>query len=269
MLEMFCEGKAGKEACEDRYVVTDDFIAVIDGVTSKSDFSYEGKTTGRLAAELTAKAIRSLPPASTLEQAVEAINREMQGFYEAVPFPYERREKGLQAVCVIYSSHCRKIWMIGDCQAVVDGKMYTNPKKSDQILSEARALMIACMKRSSPAVDEEEILQTAREAILPWILKATEFSNDAASVYGYPMLNGEPIPKSLIREISLEREGCEVILTSDGYPVVEPTLERTEQKLKELLAEDPGCCRVYLSTKGLQAGYSSFDDRTYIRFLTE
>lgn len=156
-----------------------------------------------------------------------------------------------------------------DCQAVVDGRTYINPKKSDQILSEMRAFVIESMKRGNLEISEEEIFRMAREAILPWILEATKFSNDDSTVYGYSILNGEPIPRSLIREISLKEDVCEVILASDGYPVVEPTLEESEKKLRELLAKDPGCCQVYLSTKGVEAGCHSFDDRTYIRFLAE
>lgn len=48
---MLC-GKFDQQRCEDSLFVSDDFVAVIDGVSSKTDFRFEGKTTGKLASEL-------------------------------------------------------------------------------------------------------------------------------------------------------------------------------------------------------------------------
>ena len=50
-MEEYKEGKAGEKECEDELFLSKHFVAVIDGVTSKSDFRYQGKTTGKLAAE--------------------------------------------------------------------------------------------------------------------------------------------------------------------------------------------------------------------------
>ena len=46
IIESKTESKAPERLCEDLLVTTQDFIAVIDGVTPKSDFSYKGKSTG-------------------------------------------------------------------------------------------------------------------------------------------------------------------------------------------------------------------------------
>ena len=58
IIESKTESKAPERLCEDLLVTTQDFIAVIDGVTPKSDFSYKGKSTGRLAAECVAQAVK-------------------------------------------------------------------------------------------------------------------------------------------------------------------------------------------------------------------
>ena len=60
-----------------------------------------------------------------------------------------------------------------------------------------------------------------------------------------------------------------MILTSDGYPEVKETLRKTEENLKEILINDPGCYKKYLSTKGVKKGQTSFDDGTYVRFMTD
>lgn len=266
ILETYSEGKLTEKDCEDAYVLTEDFVAVIDGVTSKSDFRYQGKATGKLAAELVKGTIERMPRESSLEQILSAINSNMQQMYEEITFPYDRRETGMQATCVIYSDFHQEIWLIGDCQAVVDGVLYENPKLSDQLLSDMRALIIESLNRTNPQSTLDENARVGRDVILPWIKKATIFMNDASTKYGYSIINGDAIPESLMRKIKLEEGPHEIILTSDGYPVVDKTLQLSEQKLQEILQSDPQCYQIYPSTKGKAEGYNSFDDRTYIRF---
>ena len=117
--------------------------------------------------------------------------------------------------------------------------------------------------------EEWEEHDAAREIILPWILRATIYANDDTTEYGYSVFNGQAIPESLIKVIRLREGAHEVILTSDGYPEVKETLRKTEENLKEILIHDPGCYKKYLSTKGVKKGQTSFDDRTYVRFMTD
>lgn len=107
------------------------FLAVIDGVTSKSDFIVNQKITGKLAAELIADVLSEAEPEVTLMQLLKDIERRYQKFYDKYEFSYDKRGYGLQAVAVIYSAYHRTIWLIGDCQAMVDGELYENPKKGD------------------------------------------------------------------------------------------------------------------------------------------
>ena len=93
------------------------------------------------------------------------------------------------------------------------------------------------------------------------------FANNGNTEYGYSIIHGEEIPESLIKVIPLGAGTPEVILASDGYPRVEPTLEQSEACLRNVLAEDRACCRIYKSTKGVNGENKSYDDRTYIRFL--
>ncbi len=266
VLEKFCEAKSPKCFCEDALFLSEQFIAVIDGVTAKSDYSHNGKTTGRLAAEIICQTMEKLPPESSLKQTIHRINQDLELFYKEHPFPYDRKTMGLQAVCVIYSRHFREIWMIGDCQAKVDGRLYENPKKSDIILAQMRALVLESLRCRQEDKKDPKYARQAREVILPWIIKATAFANNSDSPYGYSVINGDDIPESLVKKIKLDQQPHEIILASDGYPVVEDTLSLTEETLQKVLDTDAECCRVYLSTKGVKEGNKSFDDRTYIRF---
>lgn len=266
IIETFIKGKASPSLCEDAYVISKDFVAVIDGITSKSDFSYQGKTTGKLAAQIIQNVLETLPRQAEIEEFIAQVNQRIQQFYQQVPFPYSIEEKGLQAVCAVYSDHHRQIWLIGDCKVQVDGQNYENPKKSDQILAAMRSLAIHVLERDPV---NQKVQTQARSLIEPWILKATTFANDATTEYGYSVVNGQPIPQQLILKLDLDENPHEVILASDGYPTVEGTLQRSEEELEKLMKIDPGCCGPHKETKGLVQGNLSFDDRTYIRFTIE
>ena len=59
----------------------------------------------------------------------------------------------------------------------------------------------------------------------------------------------------------------EIVLASDGYPFLKPTLAESEEALANQIANDPQNISCFIATKGLVEGNKSFDDRTYIRFL--
>ena len=50
--ESFVKGKSLTGLCEDGWVATPDYVVVIDGATSKSDYRIDGVTTGRKAMEI-------------------------------------------------------------------------------------------------------------------------------------------------------------------------------------------------------------------------
>lgn len=267
VLESFKKGKKDDKTCEDMLFISKDFIAVIDGVTSKSDFRYKDQTSGKIAAQLVSETLKLLPADADVKLFVDRANEAINHFYEAVEFPYDRDQVGLQAACVVYSAHFNEIWLIGDCQAAVDGKTYLNPKKSDEILAAFRCLVLQILKDEGEQREETTQKDEARGMILPWILRSTRYANDDTTEYGYSVLNGHPVPDQLIKKITLDTGSHEVILTSDGYPVIERNLEESEKTLSRLLKEDPACCIQIHSTKGMGEGQESFDDRTFVRFL--
>lgn len=263
IIEVFRKGKSRNKICEDQYAITDNFVAVIDGVTSKSDFRFDGKTTGRLAADIIKSVIETMPECTSLEGFLEGVNERFAMMCDVYPYLKNNRDKGMQSVCAIYSDYYREIWMIGDCQVMVDGREYHNNKPSDEILSNMRSLVVSCLSSDHT---EQESMDVARGIVLPWILESTKFANDADSPYGYARINGEDIPESLIKKITLDSLDHEIVLASDGYPFLKNTFAESEHCLKQTMLIDPACC-TFLSTKALCEGDDSFDDRTYIRFV--
>ena len=62
------------------------------------------------------------------------------------------------------------------------------------------------------------------------------------------------------------QQAKEIVLASDGYPFLMPTLQESEERLADLLRDDPLCISIYKASKGLMQGNKSFDDRSYVRF---
>lgn len=259
VIEAFIRGKVSDEKCEDTIVNTPDFIGIVDGVTSKSNFTYQGKTTGKLASTLIAGVLERLPRDAKLNALIEQVNQEFTAFYDRIHFTADRRSQGLQAVAVVYSRFRNELWQIGDAQINLDGRLLTNPKPSDLVLSNMRSLILHL------SADGQQ-QDPGRQAILPWILKATQFANSTDREWGYAVFNGQSIPASLLKIYPLTQEPHEIVLASDGYPKAAASLAESEAELRAVLQNDPECSHQYRSTKGVVPGNRSFDDRSLIHF---
>ncbi|ADL05098.1 hypothetical protein [Lacrimispora saccharolytica] len=265
--------QAGSCLCEDGLFVNENFIAVIDGVTSKGVLPWpespapggESMTSGRYAKEVLLKALSTLPPAIDGAGAMDYLNEALAracGARRSILM--EKPEERLQAVIILYSLHHREVWAFGDCQCLINGRHYHHGKALDSLLSEVRSLYIQTellLGRSEASLSGHD---TGREYILPLLRRQLLFANEE-SVYGYDVLNGFPIqPEHVI--IYPVPPRSRLVLASDGYPVLKETLAESEAALRDLIEKDPLCFRENKGTKGLVKGNDSFDDRTYICF---
>ena len=105
----------------------------------------------------------------------------------------------------------------------------------------------------------------ARNLIMPFLRLQSRFANRRGA-YGYFVFDGFTDPTYPIRTVPIA-PGDEVVLASDGYPLLRPTLTESERELARLRRDDPSLIHEYRSTKGFVAGQESFDDRTYLRFV--
>lgn len=171
-------------------------------------------------------------------------------------------EERLTASCVIYSRAKQQIWLIGDCQCLIDGRLYDNPKPCEASIAQQRAAVANEMLASGKATTESLCRDdTARRAIIPMLIKSMKAQN-----IDYPVVDGFPIPKHLVRVVFLESEHHTIVLASDGYPFLEPTLDASEKRLAMQLKSDPLNIGTFKATKAFMNGNNSFDDRAYIRF---
>lgn len=172
-------------------------------------------------------------------------------------------EERLAASAVIFSRLRREIWMIGDCQCLINGQHYENPKPSEAILAKMRADEVEHLLANGHTVDELLLDDIARPTIIPTMLQYMREGQNKT----YAVIDGFDIPLNCVRQITLTFEPFELVLASDGYPTLHPTLAESEAALAHQLETDPLNIGSFQATKACMKGNNSFDDRAYIRFI--
>ena len=307
IIESSIIGKKSPAACEDGMVVTDDFIAVIDGSTSKTPKHLNpDMKNGRYAMMLISEYIREeLKTDASVDEFCQGVTAyiynkvyEKLGVEERLK---EHPEERLTASAILYSRTRNEVWMVGDCQAIIDGKLYENGKPYEEKIARKRVELIE--QGLSPA--------EARKQIEPLLIKAMLSGQNQT----YTVIDGFPIYREGVKVVSVSdsssvqgsvsssdsssvqdsvssSDSCsvqdpvscsgsasasdtipssssEIVLASDGYPFLKPTLAASEAALAEQIANDPQNIHSFIATKGIVEGNKSFDDRTYIRFSVE
>lgn len=164
----------------------------------------------------------------------------------------------LTASAIVYSRRHDEIWMVGDCQCLVDGVLHDNPKPYEAEIAKRRAQRIRELLDKGRSISDLQQRDEGREFILPDLIASCRNQNKT-----YAVIDGFDIP---LDKVKVAKGGHEMVLASDGYPHLCPTLSESEAALSKLLAEDPLCISLHPATKGLMKGQKSFDDRAYIRF---
>lgn len=260
ILEKHIKGKkADSSLCEDMIFISEGFVAVVDGATAKHPRLFNGKAGGRAAAEAICEALSTLSTEATAYEAVNHITAHIENLYE----PTEEKCSAV-ASAIIYSTHRKEVWSVGDCQCIINGEKHLHEKEIDHILSEQRAQIIEEAIKNGATYDEIAENDIGRQAILPRIMEQHRYANDKASPLGYGVLNGNPVPEEFIVIYTLKDNDI-LVLASDGYPSLCDTLEESEALLEKEIFENPLCCTGYKSTKGISPGSHSFDDRAYIK----
>ena len=250
--EHFICGKHTAADCEDGIVLTNDFAAVIDGSTSKTPTRLDPSIkNGRFAMMLISEYIKQMPADYTMDDFCRGITIRIAEEYDKRGITErmaEHPEERLTASAIIYSNSRKEVWMVGDCQAIIDGTYYDNSKPYEQEIAMQRATLIK--NGMSP--------KDARRTIEPQLIKAMLEGQNRQ----YAVIDGIQIYMSGTRIVKASHS---VVLASDGYPTLLPTLKESEEALAKHLADDPQNIGEFVVTKGLVDGNVSFDDRAYIK----
>ena len=128
---------------------------------------------------------------------------------------------------------------------------------------EDRLTCSAVVKRLlATGMTQEELLQNdiARPTIIPRMLETMQQQNIT-----YSVIDGFPIDRLHVRIIPLDFRPWEIVLASDGYPVLCPTLQESEEMLSKQREKDPLNIGEFQATKAFHPDFNSFDDRSYVR----
>ncbi len=287
IIESSIIGKKSPEACEDGMVVTDDFIAVIDGSTSKTPKHLNpDMKNGRYAMMLISEYIwEELKADASVDDFCQGVTAyiynkvyEKLGVEERLK---EHPEERLTASAILYSRTRNEVWMVGDCQAIIDGKLYENGKPYEQEIARKRVELIE--QGLSPAEARKQIEPLLIKAMLSGQnqtytvidgfpiyregVKVVSVSDSSSVQDSVPASDSVPCPDSASASDTIPSSSSEIVLASDGYPFLKLTLAASEAALAEQIANDPQNIRSFIATKGIVEGNKSFDDRTYIRFV--
>lgn len=287
IIESSIIGKKSPEACEDGMVVTDDFIAVIDGSTSKTPKHLNpDMKNGRYAMMLISEYIwEELKADASVDDFCQGVTAyiynkvyEKLGVEERLK---EHPEERLTASAILYSRTRNEVWMVGDCQAIIDGKLYENGKSYEQEIARKRVELIE--QGLSPAEARKQIEPLLIKAMLSGQnqtytvidgfpiyregVKVVSVSDSCSVQDSVPASDSVPCSDSASASGTIPSSSSEIVLASDGYPFLKPTLAASEAALAEQIANDPQNIRSFIATKGIVEGSKSFDDRTYIRFV--
>ena len=287
IIESSIIGKKSPEACEDGMVVTDDFIAVIDGSTSKTPKHLNpDMKNGRYAMMLISEYIREeLKADASVDEFCQGVTAYIYNkVYEKLGVEERLKkhpEERLTASAILYSRTRNEVWMVGDCQAIIAGKLYENGKPYEEKIARKRVELIE--QGLSPAEARKQIEPLLIEAMLSGQnqtytvidgfpiyregVKVVSVSDSSSVQDSVPASDSVPCSDSASASDTIPSSSSEIVLASDGYPFLEPTLAASEVALAEQIANDPQNIHSFIATKGIVEGNKSFDDRTYIRFV--
>ena len=265
VLESFLRSKTGRpDGGDDLFVVTPHFAAVLDGATDSSGATYDGIGAARFVAQIGAEAIEKLPPDTTAQEAVTRMSEAVgKGLREITPNHAPSRPPCF--VFVMYSAARRELWRVGDAQYLIDSQGRNPEMAVDEVVVKARQLVIHAHLLAGAKVETLRRDDPGRKVIEPILELQTRFMNRADSPYGYGAISGSEVPAQFIEIINMPTEAREIVLASDGYPQVYPTLRESEAWLAHVLGRDPLLTELHVAAKGQRPGAASFDDRAYVR----
>ena len=282
IIEQFIKGKKNRlKTCEDGLFTGSFMAAVIDGVTPKSRYLWQGKTSGCYAKDILlaflGKIQRSELKSQTPEEFFSLLDRQL-----AIASGMPARKAGAgnsdsgvlrftdypRASIILYNDICREIWAYGDCQCAVNGRVYTHEKEIDRLNAGLRAFCLEYELQKGKTIEELAQLPAdpGRTAIEENLKLQMAFENKNIP-FGYPVLNGQGIAPSMIKVYPVKSGGRDPAGQRTGILCWGGTLEESEKELQRILKEDPLCFRAYRSTKGKKSCNISFDDRAYCRIL--
>lgn len=247
--------------CEDAIIVTPDFVVVVDGATAPEACGCPHESPGRSAAQAITAATGRLAADVDLGEAL----RHWTAAVVAAAATHPGHAESLSASLAAYARQRREIWIVGDVSAALDGVVIQRTKVVDRVAAGFRRAVLHAEIASGASLDSLRSDDPGRAAILPLLRRQRAFRNVAASEYGFAAVAVEATPLALCQVVRLDARSHELVLATDGYPVVASDLATAEARVAAEISADPLMVGDHLQTKGVAPGAASFDDRAFVR----
>ncbi|TNE31818.1 MAG: hypothetical protein EP349_03355 [Alphaproteobacteria bacterium] len=265
ILEHFSCSKYGRDDLnEDQIVITPDFLAVIDGATDISGADINGMKPGRFASTTVAAAFENLDKNADALQITAFLTEAMSTARQKHNVPPD-----VCPFCVFacYSRAKRQIFRLKDIKIAINGAEMIGEIAVVEALVEARRAVLHGHLAAGRSVADLLANDPSRTVYNAFSAQNFSLLNNVGNTYGFGVIDGNTVPDKFIETIDVP-DGAEVILASDGYPVLKNSLEESEAALADILAQDPLLIGDYPQPRALVTGGISFDDRSWLKFRT-
>jgi len=280
VIESYLESKTGHSSGgEDRLVLGPEYYAVIDGATDKRGKNWGTRknklTGGQVLADIVCDTLSSkkapLDPIKLMKQINVRINKAADKAGINLTNVMNRADVAFAA----FVPKQNAVYHIHDCTFafVKPNKpfdVHSNEKLVDALTSELRACVLSFLWQNGiHAISGKEDM--GRGFILPMLKAQPKLQNidadDEERWFGIPKgllayrtLNGMP---TTISVTPVPEDVSEIVLASDGFKDIRPTLAESLKLLKDQQRLDPCCIGPLKGTKHVKGKY--FDDISYLR----
>lgn len=268
LIEQFSTSKlinGGDKDNEDSILDNEYYGVVSDGATTIQGFSINGLSPGKTASSLVVEYFVTANPFITFKEAISDLEMIFKNWYKAHADVFNDR---ITTSSVILNKSRNELWFLGDCSAKINNDLYCYNKEIDTLTTNLRVFTIqTAIVDGRTTYDDCLKHDIGRDVIIPLINKQQLYQNNHdGSIFSYGVMDGFKTLERDIHVVNIPEDTTSIILTSDGYPVIENTLKETEESLFQILKEDPLMIGKYATTKGLSDSKVSYDDRSYLRY---
>lgn len=258
---------------EDRWVVTDNTLAVIDGATSRLPINFGNKTGGQFVANVIKESLEKTEPTLNGLQLVEYLTRQLNikfdeaGVREIIGKNPEARPAALFTSGRIYNSQLI-ITTVGDIGCRINGeKLLLDHFKIDEVVIAKRVNVMKQAKKQNPTISDEELLEVGKKAIEEDLKEQTKtYYNNPNSDFGHGIIDGKDVPEKFIKTFSFSLDSIKTLeMFSDGYFKIgeSPSITSWEKAFEKVENEDPLKWIKYAAVKGSTSEQFT-DDRTIL-----
>ena len=196
--------------------LTPDFAAVVDGAGSWSG-RLNGLRPGRFAALAVAEGVGTLEAEADLPSAARHLSLLLR---EALAGTSIEGELLRPQTCVaaIYSVARREVWLVGDCQALVNGQHHQFDLPTDQRAASLRQALLRTLLMKGQSIAELQASDPSWPILKPLFEAAPAYRNHPTDLLEYGAFDGQRIPACHLHVLPVLEQVTEVVLASDGYP---------------------------------------------------